>query len=266
MCIFILLFIRQNVLFNLYYIYFQFSSNTFIDFIPKSNYIIETEKQLNIKNQEITKLTKELDIEKQKNKNLTKELDLEKQKNINLNNQLDIEKQKNINLTKELDIEKQKNINLNNELDKYKNQVEQLNIEINSLKKTLDSKNLEIQNLANYYNNELKKKSQSTSNLEFCKPGEKIMAVNFISTDENVNLALPCKNTDIFSRLEEQLFNEYPDYKNVNTYFTVDGNTIESNKTMEENNIKNSNVILLNIYEYKIDGNKNNLKKFNKYY
>ena len=117
------------------------------------------------------------------------------------------------------------------------------------MKKTLDSKNLEIQNLANYYNNELKKKSQSISNLECCKPGEKIMAVNFISTDENVNLALPCKNTDIFSRLEEQLFNEYPQYKNVNTYFTVDGKIIESNKTMEENNIKNSNVILLNIYE-----------------
>ena len=187
--------IIQNVLFNLYYIYFQFSSNTFIDFIPNSNYIL----QLNIKNQEITKLTKELDIEKQKN----------------------------INLTKELDIEKQKNINLNNQLDKYKNQVEQLNIEINSLKTTLDSKNLEIQNLANYYNNELKKKSQSTSNLECCKPGEKIMAVNFISTDENVNLALPCKNTDIFARLEEQLFNEYPQYKNVNTYFTVCGKIIK---------------------------------------
>ena len=75
------------------------------------------------------------------------------------------------------------------------------------------------------------------------------MAVNFISTDENVNLALPCKNTDIFARLEEQLFNEYPEYKDVNTFFTVCGKIIESNKTMEENNIKNTNVILLNIYE-----------------
>ena len=75
------------------------------------------------------------------------------------------------------------------------------------------------------------------------------MAVNFISTDENVNLALPCKNTDIFARLEEQLFNEYPQYKDFNTYFTVGGNIVKRFKTMEENNIKNTNVILLNIYE-----------------
>ena len=140
-------------------------------------------------------------------------------------------------------------MNLNTQLNSYKNKVEQLNSEINSLKATLDSKNLEIQNLTNYHKNELKKISQSTSNLEFCKQGEKLMAVNFISKDEKVNLALPCKNTDTFVRLEEQLFNEYPDYKNVNTYFTVDGNIIKSNKTMEENNIKNTDAILLNIYE-----------------
>ena len=229
----------QNVLINLYYVYFQFSSNTFIDFIPNyinknnnssisnynilsiSNYNIESERQSNIKNQKIIKLTEELNNERQKNMNLI--------------NQLNLEKQKNVSLTKQLN--------------SYKNQVEQLNSKINSLNKTLDSKNLEIKNLTNYYNNELKKLSQSTSSLEFCKPGEKIMAIQFITTDEKVNLALPCKNTDIFARLEEQLFNEYPDYKNVNTYFTVDGKIIESKKTMEENNIKNTDAILLNIYE-----------------
>ena len=223
----------QKVLINLYYVYFQFSSNTFIDFIPNyinknnnssiSNYNKESEKQSNIKNQEIIKLKEELNNERQKNMNLI--------------NQLNLEKQKNVSLTKQLN--------------SYKNQVEQLNSKINSLNKNLDLKNLEIKNLTNYYNNELTKLSQSTSSLEFCKPGEKIMAVIFISTDSKVNLALPCKNTDIFAKLEEQLYNEYPQFKDFNTYFTIGGNIVKRFKTMEENNIKNTNTILLNIYEQK---------------
>ena len=236
--------IIQKVLINLYYFYFQFSSNTFIDFIPNdndinknnnssiSNYNIEAKKQSNINNQEIIELTKELNNEKQKN--------------INLNNQLN-------NLYNQLNLEKQKNKNLYSQLNSYKKQVEQLNSKINSLEKSLDLKNLEIQNLINYYNNELKKLSQSTSRLEFCKTGEKIMAIHFTSTDGKVNLALPCKNTDIFVRLEEKLYNEYPEYKDVNTYFTVGGNIVKRFKTMKENNIKNTNAILLNIYEQKIN-------------
>ena len=153
-----------------------------------------------------------------------------------------------MNLNNQLDLEKQKNNNLTKQLNSYKNQVVQLNSKINSLKKDLDSKNIEIQNLTNYYNNELKRLSKSTSSLEFCKPGEKIMAVNFISTDSKVNLALPCKNTDIFVRLEEKLYNEYPEYKDINTYFTVCGNIVKRFKTMEENKIKKSDSIILNKY------------------
>ena len=117
------------------------------------------------------------------------------------------------------------------------------------MEKSLDLKNLEIQNLINYYNNELKKLSQSTSRLEFCKTGEKIMAIHFISTDGKVNLALPCKNTDIFVRLEEKLYNEYPEYKDVNTYFTVNGFVIKRFKSIQENKLKNRDKIILNIYE-----------------
>jgi len=182
--------------------------------------------------------------------NLNNQLNLEKQKNNNnLTNQLDLEKQKNNSLTKQLNLEKQKNNNLTKQLNSYKNQIEQLNSIINSLKTNLNSKNLEIQNITNYYNINLKKLSKPESSLEVCKPGERIMAVNFISTDSKVNYALPCKNTDIFVRLEEQLYNEYPEYKDVNTFFTVNGNIVKRFKTMEENKIKKSDSILLNIYE-----------------
>ena len=62
-------------------------------------------------------------------------------------------------------------------------------------------------------------------------------------------MALKCNINDIFVRLEEKLYNQYPEYKDVITYFVVNGNTVKRFKTMKENKIKNNDTILLNIYE-----------------
>ena len=144
-----------------------------------------------------------------------------------------------------MNIEKQKNINLTNQLNSYINTINQLNSKNNSLQLELNSKIMIIQNL----NNELNKLPKKSSTLEYCKPGEKILAINIISTDHKVNHAIPCKNTDIFVKLEEELYDEYPEYKEVNTYFTSGGNVIKRFKSIQENNIKNHDKILLNIYE-----------------
>ena len=106
--------------------------------------------------------------------------------------------------------------------------------EINSLQFDLKSKNIEIENLSNDLNN--LKKTQD----------EKIMAINIISKDENINYVVACKSTDIFDKIKEELFIEYPDYKDMNSYFTVNGNIIETFKSMQENNIKNHDEITLN--------------------
>ena len=167
--------------------------------------------------------------------------------NINDKNYFDNLNEIIIKLKNEIKLEKEKNIKLNNELNSYKNIINELNSQINSLKLQLNSKNIEINNLINSYNNKIN--NLSKSNLDYINSGEKIMAINFISTDHKVNYCLPCKNTDLFVRLEEKLYNEYPEYKDFNTYFTVSGNIVKRFKSMEENQIKNSNVILLNIYE-----------------
>ena len=109
----------------------------------------------------------------------------------------------------------------------------------------LNLKNLEINNLTDSFN----KLNMSKSNLESCKPGEKIIAINFITADYKVSYCLPCKNTDLFVKLEDQLYDKYPKYKDFNTYFTVGGNIVKRFKSMEENKINNSDEILLNIYE-----------------
>ena len=86
------------------------------------------------------------------------------------------------------------------------------------------------------------------SNLDFINPGEKILCIHFKSMDQKVDLAIPYKNTDIFASLEEQLYENYPEYKETNNFFTCNGKVINRFKSLEENRIKNSDKILLNNY------------------
>ena len=178
--------------------------------------------------------------------NIIKKLNIENQKIIKLSEELNKERQKVKQLENELLLEKQRNLELSNKLKSYIKMVYQLNPRINSLQLELNSKNIEIQHLKNEIN-----KSLNSSSLENCKPGEKIMVAHFISTDENINLAIPCKNTDIFSKLEKELYDEYPDYKDKNAYFTGGETIVNRLKTMEENKIKINDKILLNIYKKK---------------
>ena len=69
------------------------------------------------------------------------------------------------------------------------------------------------------------------------------------SVDNSINYCIPCKNVDIFVRLEEKLYNEYPKYKDLNTYFTVNGRVNKRFKSIKENDLKNFDKILLNVYE-----------------
>ena len=59
------------------------------------------------------------------------------------------------------------------------------------------------------------------------------------------NYSMPCKNTDLFVRLEEKLYNDFPKFKNYVTYFMVDARKIFRFKTLEENKIKSNDIISL---------------------
>ena len=79
------------------------------------------------------------------------------------------------------------------------------------------------------------------------KPGEKIIAALFISSDKKITYSIPCKNTTPFVRIEEKLYEEYPDYKDTENHFIHNGNVIKRFKTVEENNIKSGKPIILNV-------------------
>ena len=97
--------------------------------------------------------------------------------------------------------------------------------------------------------NKLKAKLYDSS-LENIQPGQKILAIGFTSCDQKINnVILPCKDSELFVRIEEKLYNEYSEYKEKETYFVVDGNKIKRFKTLKENNIKSGSIIMLNIIE-----------------
>ena len=78
---------------------------------------------------------------------------------------------------------------------------------------------------------------------------EKI-TIHFLSVDQFINHTISCFNTDIFSDIEEVLFEKYPQMKFRDNIYLYDGITLEESnkmKTLEENQIKDGVTIL--IYE-----------------
>ena len=71
------------------------------------------------------------------------------------------------------------------------------------------------------------------------------MSVIFKSFDEDINYSVICKNTDEFGQIESLLYDRYPEYKNSNNNFLLNGKKIERNKNLDDNNIKNSDIIIL---------------------
>ena len=75
------------------------------------------------------------------------------------------------------------------------------------------------------------------------------MPIIFVSGDQKIHYAFICKNTDKFNSIENLLYEVYPEYQETENYFTVNGIKIIKSKTMEQNNIKPSSIIILNSYE-----------------
>jgi len=193
-----------------------------INYSKNQNKLINYEiKKLN---NEILKLKNKLNKEKDKNKKEKNKYDeLIKIKN-NLENELKEEKNKNKELIDKLNLLNKSNNN---------------NSLIKELQKIIESQDKTINDLKSQINN------NALTNL----PGEKILAVNFNSLDQKVNFPIATKNTEIFVFLELRFYNEYPEYKEKDIYFLVNGNRINRFKNMEENNIKNGNKIFLNIID-----------------
>ena len=111
---------------------------------------------------------------------------------------------------------------------------------IKELEEIIISLNLQINKL----NNNADKDKITNS-----KSGEEIVALFFTSSNGEIQRPISCSNADTFAKIEEKIYNEYPKYKEYNTYLTVNGNVVKRFKTLDENKIKDGNIIIINIYD-----------------
>jgi len=76
-----------------------------------------------------------------------------------------------------------------------------------------------------------------------------IIAINFVSLNHNINYPMACRKTDIFAKIENKLYNEFPELKTKKLYFIVSGNIVNKSYTFEQNKIKSGDTILINEME-----------------
>ena len=84
----------------------------------------------------------------------------------------------------------------------------------------------------------------NTNTNDILSKGEKIIAINFASTDQHINHTIICKNKSVFHEIEGRLYAKYPEYLDDNNYFMFNNIKINRQKTLEENGINGYNIIL----------------------
>ena len=103
----------------------------------------------------------------------------------------------------------------------------------------MNNKILELENELNIYKS------------YFLSPGEKLISVQFISTDQVINnFRAIAKNTDNFSKLEGILYEKYPKFKDTENYFIANGKKVNRNRTLEENQIRNNDILTLSKIDF----------------
>ena len=193
-----------------------------------NNYNQNFSNQLNnsqqfLKDEKIKELEKLLNEEKNKNKELNlkiNDLEFMLKEALNKNTELN-QKIKNLK-------EHKKDIIFNNNLISEQKLTEIINknkIEINELKAKLKRYPFELLD------------------------GEKMISIIFNSVKQDINYSVICKNTDLFVNIELKLYEEYPQYSEVENFFTTNGFRINKYKSLEVNKIKNNSVIMLQSIE-----------------
>ena len=168
-------------------------------------------------------------------------------------------------IAKNINIEMINKYNNNNLIEKYfhnlsenyssenivNNQINQLIQELNTEKENNRILRNQIQSLEfrisqNNFNRQRSYATNDNRRFSIIRPEEKIIAITFETIDQKIKKCFPCKNTDVFVDLEKELYNEYNEFKDIETYLICNGNKVFRFKTLEENGITNSSTIYIN--------------------
>ena len=175
---------------------------------------------------------------------------------LRLNNELNIEKNNSILLSQRIK-ELEKIINIKSKEKSNENQNININM-INKEKNLINELNEKLKNLNNSLNrsinkdkiNELYEEIRIKDKIISSFPvklseDEKLLSVIFVSVDQKIHYSTICKNTDKFSKIENLLYDAYPEYIETENNFFVNGNKVNKYKSLENNKIKNNDIIIL---------------------
>ena len=94
---------------------------------------------------------------------------------------------------------------------------------------------------------------------------EKLMTVNIVCVTPNITHSIICKNTHKFIYLESILYEKYPELSESENFFVSKGIKINKYKTLEENNIKDNDIINLQKFEKEDEENEKEDYSFKKF-
>ena len=171
-----------------------------LDFLVKNN-----TSGKNIQNKNVNKNLYENEINELKEK-------LDKANKIIENQKIEIQELKN-------QINSFKNVDNNKQINNLKNELNIKNNQINQLKQQLQYMNLNLNN------------QDEQINLKDMK------SITFITTDQRINYTIPCPGDATFAEVEEKLYKEFPEYRETNNTFLVNGKEILRFKTINDNKI-----------------------------
>jgi predicted ester cyclase len=145
---------------------------------------------------------------------------------------------------------------LKEELKQSKEIIEQQTVAINVLKDKMNSileiEGIEQKDKINYLEKLIKKNIVDLANLKTELINKRVIEknntnnrfANFI-LNENIFYTIPCSGSSTFAEIEEQLYNKYPEFRQNNNSFLVNGNEVVRFKTIDENKIDNGVSITL---------------------
>ena len=143
-------------------------------------------------------------------------------------------------------------IKANKTIESQKLKIKELEITIQNLKNNNQSMNMikqleiEIKNkdeALNRLKNELEKAINNQNDVNVKK--NQLISVFF--QHPNYNYSVACVKNDTFAEVEEKFYKEFPELRNTNNAYLVNGNQVLRFKTIEENKIKNGYQVLLQI-------------------
>ena len=128
------------------------------------------------------------------------------------------------------------------------NEIKNLHKTIDELKEQFKDNNINDKEKLNDLKNEIDINTNKIKEFKnnFILSKEKLMSVIFTTIDKKDYHSIICQKNDLFSSVKETLLDKYPQYKNKNISFIINNEIIiDEKKTIEENNIKDNNLITI---------------------